>query len=99
MKIRNPHLANIGDDNFHHLGFNTSSTDMKKEYSDVKVSLLGCCQQSIQLFVYCLAGKTHHVVIAKAQRMYDGRIIYILSICDNVLNMFQALARHFMFFC
>ena len=64
VNISNPYLANIGDDNFHHLGLNTSSTDMKKEYSDVKVSLLGYCQQGILLFFYCLARKAHRVMFA-----------------------------------
>ena len=39
VKIGNPHLVSIEEDHFHHLGFNTSSTDVKKEYFDVKVSL------------------------------------------------------------
>eukprot|EP00112_Aurelia_sp_Birch-Aquarium-sp1_P025406 Seg842.2 transcript_id=Seg842.2/GoldUCD/mRNA.D3Y31 product="Uridine phosphorylase 1" protein_id=Seg842.2/GoldUCD/D3Y31 len=36
VKVVNPHLADIGEDHFHHFGFNTSGTDVKKEYSDVK---------------------------------------------------------------
>ena len=40
VNINNPNLDDINEDNFHHLGFNTSSTDVRKEYSDIKVSLL-----------------------------------------------------------
>ena len=38
VNIGNPHLVNIDEDHFHHLGFDTSSTDISEEYSDIKVS-------------------------------------------------------------
>lgn len=43
VKVVNPHLADIGEDHFHHFGFNTSGTDVKKEYSDVKVGVINSC--------------------------------------------------------
>ena len=43
VKVANPHLTDIGEDHFHHFGFNTSGTDVKKEYSDVKVGVLKFC--------------------------------------------------------
>ena len=37
VRIGNPHLADVDEDNFHHLGFTSSEESIKEEYSDIKV--------------------------------------------------------------
>ncbi|XP_065053327.1 uridine phosphorylase 2-like isoform X1 [Rhopilema esculentum] len=36
VRIGNPHLADVDEDNFHHLGFTSSGANIKEEYSDIK---------------------------------------------------------------
>ena len=67
VKVVNPHLADIGEDHFHHFGFNTSGTDVKKEYSDVKVGMLKfCCVICRQALAEFFLNITWEIVIVLA---------------------------------
>jgi len=68
VNISNPYLANIGDDNFHHLGLNTSSTDMKKEYSDVKFVCISGSNERVKKFVKFLQS---NLGLAKGEELCD----------------------------
>jgi len=37
MKLNNSNLEKLEEDHFHHLGFSTTSVDVKKVFHDVKV--------------------------------------------------------------
>ena len=39
MKVINKYLDQMDTDHFHHIGFSTADVDIKKEFSNVKVSV------------------------------------------------------------
>ena len=54
VKIGNPHLKDVVEDHFHHLGFDTANTNISKEYADIKVSFNAASIQAT-LFYHVLS--------------------------------------------